>query len=269
MLSMFYKYNALLFVSLLLKVFVSTVCATCVGRFANPVTDICWSCIFPITIGGMRVWASGEDTGNPRQLMCTCKKPVPRVGIPISFWEPVRLVDVTRTPYCMVNLGGVQFIERGVKGHGSVEGGHHVGQSRSRTSFYQVHWYMYPLLYWLELLTDFACMEKGNFDISYITELDPLWNDDETAFILNPEAALFSNPIAQAACAGDCLAATVGFPNDALFWCGGCQGSLYPFSGTVSHHVNGVQASLLVVQRMIAKLHREGFLWGTRQARIL
>ena len=27
----------------------------CVGKFANPITDICWSCLFPITIGGLRV----------------------------------------------------------------------------------------------------------------------------------------------------------------------------------------------------------------------
>ena len=24
---------------------------TCQGRFMNPITDICWSCVFPLTIG--------------------------------------------------------------------------------------------------------------------------------------------------------------------------------------------------------------------------
>jgi conjugal transfer pilus assembly protein TraU len=80
----------------------------CVGRFVNPISDICWSCIFPITIGGMRVSASGEDTPNPRQLICTCTKPVPRIGVPISFWEPARLVDVTRTPYCLQLVAGFE-----------------------------------------------------------------------------------------------------------------------------------------------------------------
>lgn len=74
---------------------------------------------------------------------------------------------------------------------------------------------------------------------------------------------LFGNPVAQAACAADCLAATAHFPIDRLFWCGGCQGSLYPFSGNVSAHVGGVQASLLLTQRMMAKLHREFLLQGT------
>jgi conjugal transfer pilus assembly protein TraU len=234
--------------------------ANCVGRFVNPMTDICWGCLFPVTIGGLRVSPQGEDTSNPRSIVCTCKGTPPRVGIPISFWEPVRLVDVTRTPYCMVNMGGIKLMDKGVKGRGGVDNAH---QGRMRNSFYQVHWYIYPVIYWLELLVDFVCLEKSAFDIGYITELDPFWNDDETAFIINPEAVLFGNPMAQAACAADCLAASGGFAQDALFWCGGCQGSLYPFTGTITAHVGGVQGSLLAVQRMIAKLHREGFLWGT------
>ena len=26
--------------------------ATCKGKFANPITDICWSCMFPLRIAG-------------------------------------------------------------------------------------------------------------------------------------------------------------------------------------------------------------------------
>lgn len=236
--------------------------AKCVGKFVNPITDICWSCLFPITVGGIQVSTTGEDTPNPQTPLCTCPMPAPpyqRVGFPVSFWEPARLVDVTRTPYCFVNMGGIQLMDRGVKGHGGVANS---SSNSLRHSFYHVHWYLYPVIYWLELFTDFLCLEAGSMDISYITELDPLWNDDETAFILNPESALFGNSIAQAACAADCVAASSGFSLDSLFWCGGCQGSLYPFSGTVSAHVGGVQASLLVTQRMIAKLHRQGMLKG-------
>jgi conjugal transfer pilus assembly protein TraU len=161
-------------------------------------------------------------------------------------------------------MGGLQMMNRGIQGSGSIENGHQTGnRTRMRDSFYQVHWYMYPVLFWLELLVDFVCMEKGEFDLAYLTELDPLWNDDETAFILNPEAALFGNPIAQAACAVDCGLSSTGFGQDSLFWCAGCQGSIYPFSGSIPAHVGGVQASLLALQRMIAKLHREGLLWGT------
>ncbi len=244
--------------ALIVFIFISTeVSANCVGKFVNPITDICWKCIFPITIAGITV-ASGEDTPNSHSPICFCKDP-PRIGIPISFWEPVRLVDVTRTPYCMVNLGGIRMGPKHIQGHGTVG---HASKGHMQQSFYQVHWYVYPLIYWLELLTDFVCLEKAQFDVAYITELDPLWNDDETSFIINPEAALFGNPIAQAACAADCIAASAGFSHDSLFWCAGCQGSMYPFTGTVSAHSGGVQASLLLTQRFMAKLHREGLLWG-------
>ncbi|MBN9413081.1 MAG: TraU family protein [Candidatus Paracaedimonas acanthamoebae] len=235
--------------------------AACHGRFVNPITDICWSCIFPITLGGINLMRSGEDTPNPRDFVCYCSTPVPRVGIPISFWEPVRLVDVTRTPYCLVNMGGVQIGSSGMTHRGgnatksSVLGG-------LKHSFYNVHWYVYPVIWWLELLIDFVCLEKASFDLLWITEVDPTWNDDELGFLTNPEAVFFGNPMAQAACAADCVAASAGFPNDLFFWCGGCQGSLYPFGGTITHHVGGVQASLLATQRFIARLHRFGLLWG-------
>ncbi|PMX28452.1 conjugal transfer protein, partial [Pseudomonas sp. MPR-R2A7] len=90
---------------------------------------------------------------------------------------------------------------------------------------------VYPLLYWMEILTDFACFEQASFDIAYMTEVDPLWQDDSLAALINPEAIVFANPIAQAACAGDCIAGTVNLPLDPLFWCAGCQGSMYPLNG--------------------------------------
>ena len=251
--------------SIVLLLAASEIQANCQGRFVNPLTDICWSCLFPMTIGGANVSGPGfEDTPNPSGFICMCPRPplnLPTPGVPISFWEPARLVDVTRTPYCLINMGGIQMVGGNrMQGRGSVaDKGHSGGLKRS---FYQVHWYVYPVIYWLELLTDFACLERASFDVAYLTELDPLWNDEETGFILNPEAVLFGNPIAQGACAADCALASIGFPNDALFWCGGCQGSLYPFSGTISAHVGGVQASLLATQRMMAKLHRELLLHG-------
>lgn len=234
--------------------------ANCPGKFVNPITDICWRCLFPITIMGFEVASQGmEDTPNVSDPICYCKDP-PRIGIPISFWEPVRLVDVTRTPYCMVNLGGIRMgPQTGVQGRGSVS---HTRKAHMKQSFYQVHWYVYPVIYWLELILDFVCLEKAPFDVAYLTELDPLWGDDEINFLINPEAALFGNSLAQAACAADCALTSLGFGNDLLFWCAGCHGSLYPFSGSIPAHSNGIQASLLATERFMAKLHRQGVLWG-------
>ena len=120
-----------------------------------------------------------------------------------------------------------------------------------------MHWYRFPLLYWLNLVLDAICLEGGDFDIAYLTELDPTWHDDDLAFILNPEAILFGNPIAQASCAADSVASFTRGPIDKLFWCAGAQGSMYPLSGQVQEHIGGVQASLLLTERLAFKMHRE------------
>lgn len=241
-----------------------TSASPCVGRMINPVTDICWKCLFPLKIAGATI-ANGppeSKTGLEKKPICVCSRPplpIPIPGISVSFWEAARLVDVTRTPFCMVGMGGISLGRMGSKGRGGIE--QDDGDMR-QSSFYHVHWYVYPILYWLEILMDVVCIESASFDLAYMTELDPFWSDDEKSAILNPEGILFGNPVAQGACLADALAATAHTPLDSLFWCAGSWGSLYPFSGTVGDHTGGIQASSLLTARLIAKLHREGLLWG-------
>ena len=235
----------------------------CTGSFPNPITDVCWDCLFPLTIGDIELVSGFQaDTPNPSLPICECPLSVPpfvQIGLSIGFWEPLRLVDVTKRPYCFVNLGGLS-IDLGI---GSGPGAVRTAQGHSHESSWYVHWYIYPLLYWLNILTDVVCLEQSSFDIAYITEVDPLWMDDDLTFILNPEAVLFGNPLAQAACAADCVTASTYLPLDALFWCAGCQGSMYPLDGRIGHHVGGVQSSMLAAERFTYKLHREGILWGS------
>jgi conjugal transfer pilus assembly protein TraU len=233
---------------------------TCKGRFVNPITDVCWSCLMPISIGdfsiGKGVAPSKRDTKNPKSPVCLCNKNnVPMPGLTIGFWEPVRLVDITRTPYCMTNLGGISL------GSDNRKISSYNTRSKSRTahnSFYHVHYYVYPLIYWLELITDFLCLEPSTFDVAYMSEFDVTWNDSKLQSLLNPEAILFGNPIAQSACALDCGASTMDTPLDSMFWCAGCLGNMYPFSGANADHIGGVQNSSLLTARIIAKMHRVG-----------
>jgi conjugal transfer pilus assembly protein TraU len=178
------------------------------------------------------------------------------MGLSIGYWEPARLVDITRHPFCFVNLGGMSLSF----GHSLRTGTISTRLNGSQNSSYHVHWYVYPLIYWLGLITDAICVEHSGFDLAYLTELDPLWQDDELTFLLNPEAILFSNRVAQAACAADCVSASAHLPNDKLFWCAGCQGPMYPMTGHVAAHESGSQASVLLLERMTFKLHREGLL---------
>lgn len=248
-------FQLLPFLSLILISCVNISHAKCVGKMVNPVSDICWKCVFPIRIMGEKVTEGKRDPKtSPKRPLCVCQKgAIPEVGIPIAFWEPARLVDVTRTPYCMVGLGGMELMKAGSRGKGTSDID---TDDMTKSGFYHAHWYVYPVLYILEALTDLVCVEQKDFDLGYLTELDPFWAGGDKSTILNPEAILFGNPIAQAACAADCISATANLPLDALFWCAGCQGSLYPFTGHVKGQYGGVQASLLIATRFMAKLHR-------------
>ena len=238
-------------------VFVLCIGGAAAGGFVNPITDIAWSCTFPITIGGVPL---GDDSQSPRDevgLVCWCKKKLlPEPGVPIGFWEPALLVDVTRKPLYFVGLGGLNLAHN----HQSFGPYHHtLGQH----AFYHVHVYTYPLFAMLDVLTIAGCLDTAPMDIVYMSECDPLWNDDELSRFLDAEAEVFDTPMAQMACSGDCAAANVGLPLEALYWCSGCLGSVFPLSGTVAAVGSDVQASALMVHRILFKLHRLGLLKGT------
>ena len=97
-----------------------------------------------------------------------------------------------------------------------------------------------------------------DFDILYLSELDPTWNSSELAFFTNPEAAWLANPVALAACLADAAAASAGTPIDSLFWCAGTWGLLYPFSGTTPNYGSRPSETSLSAARALAALHRRG-----------
>jgi conjugal transfer pilus assembly protein TraU len=237
----------------------TTTTSICQGEFANPISDICWSCIFPITIGGFPVYTDNqEDNNNPGSLICTCSNPI-IIGTTIGYWEPARRVDVVKKPYCFSALGGKEIDV----GTDASEGDTRLHDEENRYSSYNVHWYADPILSYLELVLDWACGDKGGMDISYITEVDPTWNDPELSGIIDAEAYLFANPLAQAACVADCVMANIGFGFKELFWCSGCNGPIYPFYRTVAAHESHIQATSLMIHRMAAKMHREGLARAT------
>ena len=239
----------------------------CTGEFVNPIDGICWSCMFPMTIGKVPVVSSKyPDTENPSVPISYCPKPPPifmQIGLNIGYWEPYALTDVTRIPGCMVNLG-MQLDIGEEQQVGGISTFH--DKEYSDGGFYHAHWYKYPAIYWLQIMQSEACMATDNFDVAYMTEFDPLWDDDELAFILNPEAILFGNPATQLACAVEAVATSTGrvLPFDALFWCLGSQGSAYPLTGTTGYRDTPIQAATLIMQRLNYKLHRQGIVWESR-----
>lgn len=253
---------------------------TCQGKFLNPITDICWSCMFPITLGGSIPLDMGQQEDNsstPKDWFCACENPI-RAGVTLSFWEPTHLVEVVRTPFCLVSLGGIMLssdqapnASSGVNddswlqklfGGAHKRGGYNDSNSAMHNAFYQVHWYKNPVVFYLEAILDSDCVEPGTLDIGWMTELDPTWKYPSLAIYQSPDAALFANVPAQAACAADCAKANLGFPFSKLYWCAGCHGSIYPLSGWMGGHYSPIQASKLMVARIQAKMHRDLVAWN-------
>lgn len=193
----------------------------CRGKVINPLTDVCWSCMFPIKLGSITLSSgANKDPETDANALCMCVSGANiTVGLNMSFWEPLRTAEVVRTPYCFPSLGGLDLnVGLRAPAHGRTP---NKSASSQRSSFYQVHWYFTPWLFVLEALLDSNCLEQSAWDLAYMTELDPLWDDPVTTFFLNPDASLFANPAAAAACAADCAAATAGLPISELYWCAG------------------------------------------------
>jgi len=238
--------------------------------FVNPARAVCptgfellnlvnWSSIFPISIAGIEIAGSTDNVATIDSVtspICVCPMSVPpyfRIGLTVGFWEPARLVETVKDPGCFPSMGFSVPVASGTNlagSNGSAEG------SGSDATFAQAHYFIYPIWGLLGLLTDWACVESAGFDVAYMTEFDPLWQDDSMAAILNPEAVLFGNPAAQLACIADSVSATAGLSLSPLFWCMGSWGSAYPLTGHMDNSLY-VTANAGIAARMLYKMARE------------
>jgi len=227
--------------------------AICKGKFFNPITDIDWWGMFPIKIGGITIVKGSvdsphESTGSP---ICICgKPPTMRIGLKVSFWDPARIAETNKDPWCSDILG------KGLSDHKGFLGGmSNASQNQNGSDFAQAHWIWIDVFQLIGMALDAHCFENGGFDYAYFTEVDPMWNDDILNFITDPESLLFANPIAQIACSIDSVKSTLGVPLDYMFWCMGAWGSAYPLTGHYSSQIVP-KANAAIAARLIYRLSR-------------
>lgn len=227
--------------------------ALCVGKFPNLITDICWSCTFPITIFGASL-SGGEDYQSRESPsgLCMCANQA-KAGISTSFWEMVYMSDVTNIPGCFPLLGGIQ-VDTGINAD---EYGMEAGDNNSQ-SFQQINLYVNPAMYLMGAVVDSTCMDSRGFDIPWVSFADPLHNDDSLAMLITPYAYPFAGLVALAAGSVDAVAASIGFPIPELFWVAGAWGAMYPVTGNVTARVSREQMSRLQTARLFAELHALG-----------
>ena len=232
--------------------------AECKTSFLNPVTDIGWSCIFPMRIAGVQIVGGEENASHSDSPVCVCKGgAVPTIGLKTSFWEPKRIIDTVSDPYCMMPLGTTLTTPK----PGTLAGGLNEN-STSKRAFQQAHYYIFPAWKILNMFYDIPCLDDEGYDVAMMTEILPQWNNDILSLIINPEALLFANPISTITCSADAAAASFGMPLNALFWCMGSWGNAYPLSGSITS-TDYVEANAGIAARTIYMMGRLGLLWNT------
>lgn len=263
------RFAALLFCGLLAIGGVQAASPTCndAGLFTQGgiFTKVCWTCFFPITIAGIPTSPGSVPQGNAgATCVCPGRFGYPTPGIVLGMWQPMRVVELVRSGKgCSPSLGSEfsMFNESTPYGLFLQGGGSENSETASKTgSFYNFHVLAFPVGQLTDMLTDSVCAaESGSSDADmlYASELDPTWNNEELSMFTTPEAVLFANPLAIAACVADAAAATVAQPIGALYWCAGSWGTIYPFSGMGGRDSEPASASLAAT-RAIAAMHRRG-----------
>ena len=255
--------------SIALLLMSSTASAACTDlSFINPISDVDWDCIFPITIAGIPIDIGNHPPDNQRGgMFCSCpgKGPfgTPLVGIEVSYWEPARLMDTVSDAWCFPSIGvdmgnssAASSSRHGYSGGGYLKQGYASGESHV---FQHYHFYVFAVWEILQMFTDTACERSEGFDLAMVSEVRPDWSDDITAMQLYPETALMANPATVMACVADAVATTVGEPIDALYWCMGSWGLTYPMTGNITAK-DYVEANAGDAARALYSLARFGML---------
>jgi len=238
------------------------ICHTNSSQMSKIVEKVCSSCAFPITIGGKKVSSHGsmpETDFGVTSPECICPGPPPMVerpGITVGYYDPSILIDVVTTPYCFLGMGFKFKVDAKMIGNIGTE----QAAGDGGIDFFQSHQYVFPIFAMLGLLEDLSCEKAPDPAVGYITEVDPLWQDDGLAGIISPEALLFGNPATNLACMADAVSSQVGKPIDKLFWCKGAWGNAYPLTGNTGAK-DFVEDSASIAASIIYKLHRQLGLW--------
>lgn len=220
----------------------------------NPVTDIVWDCIFPITVMGIPLdFGNHPPDKTDSTMFCQCPGEgafTLGLGFMVGFWEPARMIETTMDTGCFPGLG-MQFdvdTGTGYTGDGFIADTLRAGVNNA--IFQNYHYYVMPIWAVLDLFSDIPCIsDETQFDLAMVSEVRPDWQDDLYSLQLFPEVALMANPAVVMACAADALAASISTPIDALYWCMGAWDTVYPPTGNSTVVADYAKANAAVAGR--------------------
>ena len=224
------------------------------------ITSVPWKELFPIRIGLAKLGSGKEPSARAKTStgLCFCEDSAGMFhpGVTTGFWRPQRLIELTRSPGCLMALGGhkLPIVDQrrwGTLGSANIPKG---------LTYLHAHVYSLPLIEMLNMFTGIGGCNSDlvDFDLINLSEVDPSWNHPDLAALLSPDLAAYANPAAMNACTADGLAALNSQPMDRLHWCAGSWGNLYPLSGFTSTYGHFADNTSLLATRALAKIHRIG-----------
>lgn len=234
---------------------------------AGLIDKICWDCIFPIIMfqipfgGGQR-----PDAANTN-LMCSCElgsTGVNAPGISAGYRAMARVMEVVRDPHCSPFLGGVKLFGESLMKTSPRKAKNATGSDKI---YLNTNSWSFPLLYMIEALVDKNCNGDATaVNLIGLSTLSPTWANDELSFHLNPEAAVFANPLFLVSAIADGAMITASpdtwgnsQTRDTWMWSIGSWGSsLYPLTGNVPHSSSPPRETALVAAKSLALSHRIG-----------
>ncbi|WP_018234195.1 TraU family protein [Thioalkalivibrio thiocyanodenitrificans] len=232
----------------------------CQGRLFNPISDVNWNNMFPVTIAGMTI-SSGSNS-NPSIMhmpaVCTCPGSfgIPTPGLGVTYWEPTYVAEVAREPGCLSTLGGVRALPSSFRRMASEQRDGTEAQAGDEVTRMQVHWYIYPVFAVLNMMSTLTCAATSGFNLADLTPIDPTWQDDAWGAVYNPEGIMFANVMGTLSCVPDAVASSFGKPMDNLFWCSGSQGMVYPLTGNSQSYTSPQGGNMHILAKYVAKKHR-------------
>ena len=228
--------------------------------FSGLINKFCWSCTLPFNLMG---FSSSPPDGANTDAVCNCADNfgVPQLGFSIGYWAPEQIIELTTTPWCSPTLGGA-MLQDDLTSMGTTGKKDNGGGDRANKATFHYNYFSNPMFKMLSMFMIPECdKDPGiiDLDMLYMSMVDITWYSDTLAMVFNADAVAFANPVAQAVCIKDCaVIAATSDPEDQNWFCAGCDGNMYPFTGNVLASNNPIRTSSLLVQRALASMHRRG-----------
>jgi conjugal transfer pilus assembly protein TraU len=216
--------------------------------------------MFPLKMMGASIAGDTQPpSGANPAIACSCQlstEAMPSVGISAGFWNPTRVIEITRNPYCTPTLGGKKLADSYQLFGGALT----QNNDTSDGQFRNYHMLAFPLMQMLSMLADNSCNPEGYVDLDIVdmTEFNPMWNDPELSFFVNPFGAMFAELENMAAGAASCAATAAGIDDDWNFWSAGCLGNIYPADGKLTSEKSQARDTSLYAVRGLTLDHMTG-----------